>query len=626
MTAQPPSIRDSRPLQLMLVDEDLVFRSGFRLWISQFPELNLVAEAEEGRLALQILEQRNGAATAPELAAIDLVLLDISLGQGNHTQPQGFDLCQQIRSQYPTIPILCLSASAEPLLQAAAQQAGATGYWLKTMSVGDLVQTIHRVAAGRSVWVSPLIPPDPMSANQISRRVTPALSPTSPLTRWTNAIRANLHASGIHQIESALAEVNAQLKSLTLSDFDRAILAGRQRELRAARKLVKFLLPVSEFESSQSSSRSTPPRSRLRANASLSSGLSSGSSSGSSSFERNTDSETPALSLSSPTSPTSLVPQNLQSLIFDSVLTKLQTNLENSSGIPLETDILQLEKKRELFYLIVRKLEDLISELSYSQVQSEQLDDKRSTLLLDLWQATVIDFFGKYYTIPVNGREVSVVEAVFQDAALVQSAILDKIPGVIALLQHLLFQAPLLVNGNLYPPGNPEAVIRAELLLENELIQVANAVMQPILNQFAHVETMKQNFYDRRLLSDREIERFRNDLSWRYRMEQLIRDPKDIFESKYSLFVFSERGIKQTTIYAPRTQELEQLSGIPYLVTLSLETRDAIAPRIRSVVSFVGNSVVYVLTEVIGRGIGLVGRGIIKGIGNVWQDGRFDRR
>jgi hypothetical protein len=48
-----------------------------------------------------------------------------------------------------------------------------------------------------------------------------------------------------------------------------------------------------------------------------------------------------------------------------------------------------------------------------------------------------------------------------------------------------------------------------------------------------------------------------------------------------------------------------------------------VAPRVRSAISFMGNGVIYVLTEVIGRGIGLVGRGVIKGIGNVWQDGRF---
>jgi hypothetical protein len=140
------------------------------------------------------------------------------------------------------------------------------------------------------------------------------------------------------------------------------------------------------------------------------------------------------------------------------------------------------------------------------------------------------------------------------------------------------------------------------------------------------VEVIKHHFYDFRLMSSREIERFRNSLSWKYRVEQAVNEPKAIFESQYRLLIFYGRGIQRISIYAPRTIELEQLSGVPLIVTLALETRDAVAPRLRSLVAFVGSGVIYVLTEVIGRGIGLIGRGILKGIGGAWQDSRFDRR
>ena len=60
-------------------------------------------------------------------------------------------------------------------------------------------------------------------------------------------------------------------------------------------------------------------------------------------------------------------------------------------------------------------------------------------------------------------------------------------------------------------------------------------------------------------------------------------------------------------------------------VTLLLETRDAIAPGIRATVSFIGSGIVYLLTQVIGRGIGLIGRGIIQGVGNSFQDIKFGK-
>jgi hypothetical protein len=61
-------------------------------------------------------------------------------------------------------------------------------------------------------------------------------------------------------------------------------------------------------------------------------------------------------------------------------------------------------------------------------------------------------------------------------------------------------------------------------------------------------------------------------------------------------------------------------------MTLALEARDAIAPRLRTAIALVGSSVVFVLTEIVGRGIGLIGRGIVKGIGSTWQDIRFRQR
>ena len=70
---------------------------------------------------------------------------------------------------------------------------------------------------------------------------------------------------------------------------------------------------------------------------------------------------------------------------------------------------------------------------------------------------------------------------------------------------------------------------------------------------------------------------------------------------------------------------MRDLTGIQLAVTLVLETRDAVAPRVRAAIAFVGSGLVYVLTEVVGRGIGLVGRGILQGIGSAWQDTKISR-
>jgi hypothetical protein len=56
-----------------------------------------------------------------------------------------------------------------------------------------------------------------------------------------------------------------------------------------------------------------------------------------------------------------------------------------------------------------------------------------------------------------------------------------------------------------------------------------------------------------------------------------------------------------------------------------LELRDALSPRLRSLVKFLGNGFVFLLTQVIGRAIGLVVRGILQGVGNTWQETRYGK-
>ncbi|NJS10212.1 MAG: DUF3685 domain-containing protein [Microcoleus sp. CSU_2_2] len=338
-----------------------------------------------------------------------------------------------------------------------------------------------------------------------------------------------------------------------------------------------------------------------------------------------------------------------QGSLFESVAAKLQLDLINLTGVPLEIDILRSTKKLELLRCILQKLKDLLQELSLAQVQPTQLTEKMPAILRDLWSATIIEFFGRYYTLELSddrvvdrsqlslkltqsqgqssvmGNRLEVVPVLLEDAGAVAAEILDKIPIAVDLFAHLLFETPLTVDNISCLAGSPPAMQRAESLLENLAIQVASGVIQPLLNNFAYVEEIKQSFYDGKLISTREIERFRNNLSWKYRWNSYFIEPKAIFESRFWLYVLRDNGIKRISIYAPRNQELAELSGLQLGLTLLLEARDAIAPRVRAVISLLGTGVVYVLTQVIGRGIGLIGRGVIQGIGNSLQDGKFGK-
>lgn len=551
-----------RILQLLLIDNDPIFRTGLCVLLEQFTDIAVIA-ADSDTDALQILAQS-------DRLSIDLVILALDLDGGN------FDLVQQLKATYPNLPVLLLG-SAPAINRLSTATMGVGGYCPKGISISQLVAIARQVAAGQSYWTSDIA--------------------TIPSLSIFGTIRENWRLSGLQQIDSVLADVIAQLQVPGLTVLERAILAGQRRELLASRWLVRQLLKPPEVETSRGTVRNLDTSSKLPSpkNSVL---LQTSSSSGLTQFSAN---------------------------IFASVRAKLQFSLDNLTGVPLEIDIFREERKRELLATALNKIGDILTQLRFAQVKIEQLPKMKMVILQDLWQMTIVDYFGKYSTIVVSEQNIEIANYLLQDVAIVQTGILNKIPLVVPLFAYLLFDNPLVVDNVAYSVGSPEAMARAEIILQNLVIEIANAVLQPLLNKLADVEIIKQNFYDRQLLSTREIERFRNSLSWKYRSKAYFDEPKLIFESQYELLIFAERGIARIPIYAPRNQELKQLTGIAALVTLALEFRDAIAPRLRAAVAFLGSGVVYVLTQVIGRAIGLIGRGILQGIGGSLPPNKFGK-
>ncbi len=554
---------ENRSIQILAIESDPVIQSGLVTCLNRFPDLQVSAAAEEVG-AWQILTERVG-------ESIDLILLglrsDLHLEDGANLV-----FCRAVKARYPNLPILLLAAPRSPDLTIAFQL-GIEGCCLRGASILDLVASIRQVAAGQTSWT-----PEILQQVIVGTEIRP--------DNWFNGVGNRLRLSSLQQIETTLIELNANLES-DLSGVDRLLLTGRKRELNTARWLVKRLLPTSAVIL-------TP----LLAPA-------------------------PSQLTLSPPIDLSFNPQT--QTLFDRIAAKLQSGLENLTNTQLEIDILRQEKKRELFYLILRQFEGLLDELRFSQVTIEQLAAKEPTILQDLWASVTTDFFGRYYTVSIEDRQIEIIPILLQDIAIVQTEIIAKIPQSIELLNYLLFKTPLTIDNTICAVGTIAAEERACMLLENLTIGIANAVMQPLLNRFGNLESIKSGFYDRRLLSSREIERFRNDLSWRYRIDRYIGEPQAIFESQYRLFIFTAYGIKRVAIYAPRPQELDRLAGIPLVVTLALETRDALSPRVKSATTFLGSSIVYLLTEIIGRGIGLIGRGIVKGVGNIWQESNRNR-
>jgi DNA-binding NarL/FixJ family response regulator len=643
--------------QVLTIDGDPIFRLGLRVACEQYPDLQVVAEVSRGTEALRILEARSigsGAAKKPA----DLGILAVETLNLRSGQTEALAFCRELKSLYPNLPLLLLGGPLTPELLAQVQATGANGYCPKGRDISLTIEAIRAVASGRTYWATDAGTNPEIELNAAVVQTVENSAAIADKNADNSTVDTPVHKkmlayfcrSGLREIDATLAVVQADLEEVKAADatdlpsiLDGVVLSGRRRELLAARWIVSQLLFEGKGEKAFGRKQKAFGR-KQRGEGRGEKEEIRGENLLNNSQSQLANSQVSAESL--------VVATNWQGSLFDSAAAKLQFDLVNLTGLPLEIDILRSTKKRELMSSILRKLEDLLEELRFSQVQQTQLSQKMPAILRDLWEATIIDFFGRYYTLQTGetrvfdgsqtslklaesqggsaadilaGSGVEVVPMLLADADVVAAQILDKIPMTVDFFAHLLFEIPLTVDNISCVAGSPEAMQRAEALLENLAIQVASGVVQPLLNNLANIEEIKQIFYDGKLISTREIERFRNNLSWRYRWDSYFVEPKAIFESRFWLFVLGDSGIKRISIYAPRNLELAQLSGWQLALTLLLETRDAIAPRVRAVISLLGAGVVYVLTQVIGRGIGLIGRGIIQGIGNSLQDSKFGK-
>lgn len=430
---------------------------------------------------------------------------------------------------------------------------------------------------------------------------------TRPLSQRLslNHIKSQLRQKSLEKIRHRYRIVAQGLEDGSLSWWEWAVLTGQLRELHAAQRLVETLFPRAQEQSIPNSQALETDPDSFPTGRALALSRPRAAALNFQTFAENNDFQT------------------LKSVILDRLTAKLTLPLTNQTDTPLEIDILKPAKKQELCLIVLKQFEALLDELRFSQVSRSQLQPRRQQLLRDLWQNSATDFLGKYRTVAAGTlldagtSATEIMPQILLDTAIVDSAILDRIPLFTELLDHLLFHSDLAMDQQVYPVGSSEAILQSEAILGNIVLQIANAVAQPLINRFSAVDELRRDFFDRRWLSTREMERFRNALSWKYRVLQWFVEPTDIFESQYRLITFSEAGLQYRRVYAPRDLELKTLSGVPFMITLALETRDAIAPPLQAAVTILGRGIVFVLTQVIGRSIGLVGRGVLQGVGYV---------
>jgi two-component system response regulator DevR len=130
------SPKEKNILQLVLVDDSEVVRTGLRTLLGTDPALHVAGEAAT---------VATGVETVARLRP-HVVLLDIRLPDGS-----GFDACRQILKRAPDTRVLILTSIVDDAMVDEAIRSGAHGYLLKEIDGRGLVNAIRDVAAGKSI-------------------------------------------------------------------------------------------------------------------------------------------------------------------------------------------------------------------------------------------------------------------------------------------------------------------------------------------------------------------------------------------------------------------------------------------------------------------------------------------
>lgn len=131
-------------IRVMVVDDHRIVRQGLRQVLADYDGMGVVAEAADGPQALQLIRQRMAAPDAVGTAeGLDVVLLDIALPGRD-----GLEVLQQIKSEWPTLPVIMLSTYPDKQFAVRCIRAGASGYLNKSADPDDIVAALRKAATG----------------------------------------------------------------------------------------------------------------------------------------------------------------------------------------------------------------------------------------------------------------------------------------------------------------------------------------------------------------------------------------------------------------------------------------------------------------------------------------------
>ena len=461
----------------------------------------------------------------------------------------------RLQERWQPAPLLLLLPPAHGLGGDALLQLPAAGI-LESPEPQELLAALATLLTGGRVLAA--------AAGSASPR--PAASPAIGLGQW-------LLISGLQQIDADLAAIKRLLTPPPTNLVLLLVLQGRLRELSAARELLLLLWgPLSVAWGAPDPCPSPEP----------------------------------------------VLAITLQQRSADGIWRAIRQRLEAGSGAELSNQSGQLlaleglspERRRDLLLALLCEVDSLRQRLL---ADPAPLQERWEQWQPELRQQAMRSLVNSYVQLPCEGSLLPVADSLLRSSDLTGRD--PELPEAQPMLASLVRAQPLLVDGQLLAADEPRAVLYLELLVSNWLVRSAELVSAELLASCASWPELRRYLLQPELLATRNLERLRNQLNAQLRWSSWVERPISLYESRRRLYCLRDGAIRCQELTEPRDAELRQLGWLQQLVTLALESRDALAPQVQGLLRGLGDLVVVLLTRVLGRAIGLVGRGIAQGMG-----------
>lgn len=153
-------------VQVLLADDHKIMRDGLRALLDKVADVQVVAEAENGRDAVRL---------AKELKP-NVIIMDMSMPELN-----GIDATRQILAEFPEMRVIALSMHSDKRFLSQVFRAGAVGYLLKDCAFDELSLAVQTVVKGEkylspkltNVVVDNFMRPSSLSLPAVSTTLTP---------------------------------------------------------------------------------------------------------------------------------------------------------------------------------------------------------------------------------------------------------------------------------------------------------------------------------------------------------------------------------------------------------------------------------------------------------------------